>query len=605
LDLADNSNTYGGGGMFGDSGSYGAGGLFASGSGNTGGYGGYGNYNNLVTNFGKGGSFIGENGGFGGGGGFPSGNGGFGGGGASKTANNQAGDGGFGAGAPYAGYGGSYSGVPGYGASLNLSAGMGGALFIRSGTLDIQNTSISNSIALATGAAKGQGGALFILHTNSQTNGNNQGMPATLATVTGCGNTFTNNSATNSAGVLNNNNDVFDIGNRMVQGYIVMTSLCPVVQNITVTVGTDDGTGLVENTLSWAIFQANSLLGDQIITLSTNVTFTGVMKRLIDSNMTIQSDKMRRTVDGNSQFRPLFIKSGTVLINNLNINNGKALGGKGTGAGAGMGGSVFIYDGNITLNNLSFNNSNARGQEGDGDNGGGGMYGRTFAGVDLLGGGGLFASSISNNGAYGGYGNYNNTVLDFGKGGDAGSSGGFGGGGSGNGLGVAGIGGNGGFGGGGGHGFTGAGGHGGFGGGRGRGTPRGLPGYAADREDSAGMGGAIFVRTGTVNIINSQFSGNTATRRSGTGNAKGLGGVMFILHSTTNPNGINQGMPSTLATVNTCGLTFSNNTALSNDANGNNTDNIFDLANIINASSGSLSTDACIDDIIFSNGFEN
>ena len=127
----------------------------------------------------------------------------------------------------------------------------------------------------------------------------------------------------------------------------------------TVSVPTDDGTGNTANTLSWAIMTANNgttpstpyLSGhpgggctNNTITLATDVTLTGVMKRLIDSNLTLQSDATRRTLGGGNLYRPLFVKSGTVVIRNLNLINGKAKGGKGGGGGAGLGGHYSASD---------------------------------------------------------------------------------------------------------------------------------------------------------------------------------------------------------------------------------------------------------------------
>ncbi|MGX9727480.1 MAG: hypothetical protein ACTFAK_09225 [Candidatus Electronema sp. VV] len=60
------------------------------------------------------------------------------------------------------------------------------------------------------------------------------------------------------------------------------------------------------------------------------------MKRLIDGtpsgggDLTIQSDSTRRSISGGDQFRPLFVKSGTVTIQNVDLINGKAKGGDAT-----------------------------------------------------------------------------------------------------------------------------------------------------------------------------------------------------------------------------------------------------------------------------------
>ena len=146
-----------------------------------------------------------------------------------------------------------------------------------------------------------------------------------------------------------------------------------------VTVNNDDGTGLVANTLSWAILQANTSPGADEIQLQTDVTVTGVMKRLIDSDTTLTSDTTRRTISGNDEFRPLFVKSGQVTIKDLDINNGLAKGGGSSdgGRGAGLGGCLFIYDGNIDINNAGFHQCNAINSDVHpiGSSGGGGMFG--------------------------------------------------------------------------------------------------------------------------------------------------------------------------------------------------------------------------------------
>ncbi len=559
----DLSGTYtrGGGGMLGHAGDYSGGGLFASGNGNYGGYGGNGNYQSTAPDFGTGGDYTGnipaENGGFGGGGGWPSGHGGFGGGGADTTGNNVSGNGGFGGGAVYAGSYGSNSGVPGFGAYYSASAGMGGAIFVRTGEVNISNSNFNNNSALADNGAKGLGGGVFVLHSTTNSNGNAQGMPAELASVTGCGNTFTNNFASGSSGVPDDDNDVFDIGGLAED----LAQLCPAQQNLMVTVGVDDGTGFTENTLSWAIKQANAIPGDDTITLKTNVVFNGFMRRLIDSNITIQSDDTRRIISGSSFVRPFFIKSGQVLLQGIDLTHTGVRGGAGFAGGAGMGGALFIYDGEVTISDVSFANSFAQsGIEDGGLAGGGGMRGY---GSSSGGGGGLFASASGSSGGDGGF------YGDFGRGGNAGSSGGngfFGGGGGESTVNFAG--GDGGFGGGGGAGTTTTDGNGGFGGGS-----DSEPGFGATTH-GAGMGGAVFVRSGDVIINNSHFSGNYAI---GSGGASGLGGALFIMQTTNNGSASQQGMPSTLANVSGCGNSFSNNSASHDAGTANNSNDLFDI----------------------------
>ncbi len=359
-----------------------------------------------------------------------------------------------------------------------------------------------------------------------------------------------------------------------------------------VTVNNDNGTGLVANTLSWAILQANQSPGADEILLQTDVTVTGVMKRLIDSDTTLTSDTTRRTISGNDEFRPLFIKSGQVTIKNVDIRNGLAKGGgSGEGGdGAGLGGCLFIYDGDISINNSGFNHCNAINSEQHyfGQTGGGGMFGRSHRG-----GGGLFSRATNNNGAYNGYGNYQNIDSDFAQGGRYGdlSHGGNGGFGAGGGYGYYGNGGNGGFGGGGGYTLDFGlslyfGGKGGFGAGGGKAwenSPNdGEAGFGGDGQNSAGMGGAIFIRSGSVDFLNSEIHNSSATKNNSTPNqAEAFGGGIFVLHTLQNTNGNNQGMPASLPAVKICDLWFDGNQAETAPQSSNNNNDYFDLADLI------------------------
>ncbi|MBX9255021.1 cadherin-like domain-containing protein [Desmonostoc muscorum CCALA 125] len=760
----------GGGGMFGDGNGFGGGGLFSSsfvdGGEGPGGYGGSGNYGGFGGvrftpqpngGFGGGGAFF-ANGGFGGGGGAGGGSssfggsGGFGGGGGSNF-----GRGGYG--------GGSGSGVGSYGTG---GSGLGGGIFIRSGSLQLTNTNFtSNTATGGTGSQNGQGlgGAIFIMQSTTNTNGNNQGMPTVLPTVTALnsGNfTFSNNSAANDAGIGGNNdniygtivisstptvsiiaqtptateggsNGVFRIsrantlinpglantgdltvnltidgsstastanytlngpnvtvsGNAVTvtipdgqnfvdvnlvavddvlpepnetlklnlangldpntgTGYLIdrtnntatVTIATNDLTNLTVYKATDDGTGNNVGTLSWAIKQANQLPGDDTITIDTDVRVTGVMKSLVNSNITIvgnnhsiSGDANNNGINDNGDQRPLFILSGNVAISDLTITNGRAKGGdsNGSGGGAGMGGGLFIYDGNVSLTNLTFSNNVAQG--GNSINagpvsGGAGMFGNTSTDGsygNISGGGGLFGPNNFRNrlGGYGGNGNYGGFGGGFGY--NVGFNGGFGGGGGGafvqNGNSI--VAGSGGFGGGGGNirnaggfdlnlaaghgGFGGGGGNsrlqdfnsisgnGGYGGGGGSGGSYrqnvlgigrlgglgglgGGNGTANQGGGAAGFGGGIFIRSGSLQLTNTNFTSNTATGGTGSQNGQGLGGALFIMQSTTNTNGNNQGMPTVLPIVtalNSGNFTFSNNSAADDAGIGGNNDNIY------------------------------
>ncbi len=101
---------------------------------------------------------------------------------------------------------------------------MGGAVFIRSGQVAIKGSNFNSNTADG-GIAAGFGGAIFVVHTTSNDNSNNQCMPANLADVEICHSQFSNNLASASAGTSDNNNDWFDQGSR-----ITMTE-CPIFKD--------------------------------------------------------------------------------------------------------------------------------------------------------------------------------------------------------------------------------------------------------------------------------------------------------------------------------------------------------------------------------------
>ncbi|WP_154222174.1 choice-of-anchor D domain-containing protein [Marinicella rhabdoformis] len=371
-------------------------------------------------------------------------------------------------------------------------------------------------------------------------------------------------------------------------------------ESIEVSEATDDGTGLIENSLSWAIHQANINETHDIIELQTDVLLTGVMKRLIDSDVTIESSGARKHINGNQQFRPLFIKSGQVTINNVDIIDGSAIGGNSSkgGAGAGLGGGLFIYDGQVKLNNITFDNNQSKGGLINQSNiqGGGGMFGRG----NYYGGGGLFGDAIGNyvNGGYGGYGNYRDNDPHFGGGGGYAPPpyvGGFGGGGS---FSYNFYGNRGGFGGGGGSTYADspnfAGGNGGFGAGGGlsqKYNNHGEAGFAATNQNAAGLGGAVFIRSGQLVMSDVVIQNNHSLS---SGQAQGLGGGMFILHNLNNSNSNNQGMPDKLPRVFACGMQYIDNSADSDDNSLHNNNNIYDSAARLVSTQGGSEMNACL-----------
>ena len=359
--------------------------------------------------------------------------------------------------------------------------------------------------------------------------------------------------------------------------------------NFDVTVATDDGTGTVAGTLSKAILDANTLAGDDTITLTTSVRFTGTPTQVIDSNIaligggfTVSGDVDGSGSNNAGDVQPFFVKSGTVSFSKMTISGGRAQGGNGGdgfgggGGSAGMGGGLFVYDGAIELNDITFSGNQAIGGNGGkstpvgSSGGGGGGIGGNGSNATTTGGkgggtGGGTGGTASrgDNATFGGGGGGGGNATFGTK--RAGGAGGFGGGG---GSGTAGFGdfggegGPGGFGGGGGAGgyayaspgnpaggFTG---FGGFGGGKGGGA-------GGDGGAGAGMGGAIFIRTGSLTLRNATFSSNTATGGTSKNPGQGLGGAIFALALTKDSN--TQGIPTTLPTVTTFGATFTTNSA--------------------------------------------
>jgi autotransporter-associated beta strand protein len=250
-------------------------------------------------------------------------------------------------------------------------------------------------------------------------------------------------------------------------------------------------------------FTANITLSSNLPTVTKNVTFNG-------GNFTLS---------GNNQHRGLFVQSGTVAINDLNITHAVAQGGKGGdgasmdvgepgpggGGGAGLGGALFVGAGaHVAVSNVTLQNNSARGGSGGNANGSFGAGGG--------GGGHLPVGADGANGSF------------------TGGQGGAGGGGNGH---TFNNGGSGGFGGGGGGGTTG--GDGGLGGGGGgsseiyQGAAGFLAGYGGRNGGGggggAGLGGALFVQGGGTLTMTGAFtvSGNTVGGGAGGSGSGGSG----------------------------------------------------------------------------------
>lgn len=210
-------------------------------------------------------------------------------------------------------------------------------------------------------------------------------------------------------------------------------------------------------------------------------------------------------------------------------------GGFGGGGAAGMGGGVFVNQGTLYCFRCYFDGCKAVGGNGGKSTSTQKGYGGGGGGFD--GDGEKSASSAPGDGGDGGQ----LGGLGGGKEGNSSKNGGEGGGGQGGyylGSSNKKSGGNGGFGGGGG----GYGGDGGFGGGGGAdwndpgnaGSYGGTPPKNAAGGGGAGLGGAIFVRSGTtLQLVQCNFSNNQALGGSGGANGQGKGGAIFLMPGVT------------------------------------------------------------------------
>jgi uncharacterized protein with beta-barrel porin domain len=109
-------------------------------------------------------------------------------------------------------------------------------------------------------------------------------------------------------------------------------------------------------------------------------------------------------LDGNSAYRPFFVHSGTVLIEDLTIEHTLAKGGNGSGGGLGAGGAIFVgSDATVRVQNVFFSDNAAIGGTGQAGfaKGGGGLGGNAGNGnsIGAGGAGGLFGNGGSLGGA--------------------------------------------------------------------------------------------------------------------------------------------------------------------------------------------------------------
>ena len=355
--------------------------------------------------------------------------------------------------------------------------------------------------------------------------------------------------------------------------------------------GAGTTTGATSGDLRWVLLNAPA--GSRIVfagcttSAPCTIALNGPLPP-IQSNMIIDGGAYGSVIiSGNSTYRALWAESGTIVLENLEIENALAQGGNGGthgvagGGGAGLGAGLFVNTATVTLlNDYFFDDGVAGGAGGSnlsgdfasggggglggaggasgvaaaGGSGGGGVLGGGTSGIGATGDGGVGGSGFSGAGGTSGSGTVGgaggNGLAGAGGGGGgtglagrggAGGLGGFGGGGGAGGFGgPPGDGGNGGFGGGGGaagDSLTSSGGNGGAGGGGGAGglftggiggtlaTLAGGVGDSGSGGGGAAAGPAIFVNTGSVTTTNSGAAGSTATVGAPGGGSATAGGA--------------------------------------------------------------------------------
>ena len=286
-----------------------------------------------------------------------------------------------------------------------------------------------------------------------------------------------------------------------------------------VTTNADSGIG----SLRQAVIDANAAdAGSHTITFDAGLDpiILDSMLDPISADVTIVGSGT--TVSGRNAHRVFRISSGTTMITNLSIENGRAVGGYGGdssgggagGGGLGAGGAIFVETGAVVVvQDVTMTDNHAAGGAGGSvsgasfpGGGGGGMYESGSSGTFTdggVGGGGTAAAADGAPGAGGGGGGSYSLLRPGGEGG-------FGGGGGG-GSGMAGADGMA----GGGAGFGGGGG----GGGYWSGMPNGLGGVGGDAGKYGGAGAA--------------GANWRAMNSGGGGGGAGLGGHVFVMSGGT------------------------------------------------------------------------
>ncbi|MBL8210917.1 MAG: hypothetical protein JNK87_09405 [Bryobacterales bacterium] len=335
-------------------------------------------------------------------------------------------------------------------------------------------------------------------------------------------------------GVVGGNTVTASVGTAMVPFGLTAGLAANCSSSLNVTSTADSGTGTLRQALAevcpGGIIDLAGIAG-QSIALAGGPGYNFGGRLYLGSDVTVEGRGV--TINGGGSTRIFFLQNAQVTLKNLTLSNGLGQGSTSQygGPAAGMGGAIFQNGGRLSLNGVTLSGNVARG--GGRDTNGlttGGGFGANGTGGDLgllspLGDGtGGQLGGVGSQGGFGAGGGASTDIKGQGYNGNAGAvSGGLGG--------------------------FGAGGGGGFGV-----DSQGLAlieitggnngGWGAGPQASAGFGGAIFVRSGTLNLNGVTFSGNSAI--GGTG-AQGKGGALFLYKGAI----LNQ----------TNGITFSGNVA--------------------------------------------
>jgi|GEM_PF-1973138 len=329
--------------------------------------------------------------------------------------------------------------------------------------------------------------------------------------------------------------------------FLLYAYLAGAQSTFTVTNNNDSGAG----TLRQAILDAEANPGADIVDLtgiSATIQLASGLPELTE-DLTINGGGSGVTIiDGASLYRAFFIQSGNVSIKDVTIQNCKAEGQSSYygGAGAGMGGAIFVVDASLDLTNVILDNNSALG----GSAGASGVDGQATGVTGGAGPLGADGSPLFGEGGKAGSSTASYYVAKAGSG----VAGGFGAGGGGGGshalYGVYG-----GY-------YPGSGGAAGTFGGAGGGGSRNSTGTGGG---GAGLGGAVFVDAGSLNITDVTFSNNSTSGGTGYQSGKGKGGALFVNNGVT-ASGLR--------------VTFTDNTASDADALDTDNNNLYGTVSI-------------------------